>query len=407
MTCPDAANRWDGLLEGHVLAEEVMPPMEVALAYSPSLDAYNLGPEHPFRPERVSRAVEMMREHGLIAEGALRPIEFEPAARDDLLRVHAPEYVDLVMRASGPGGLWPPRAGIGPGDTPAFPGMHDATALVVGATMAAMRAVLSGDYARAFAPAGGLHHAHREYASGFCVYNDVAVAIADALEREPALRVGYIDIDAHHGDGVQDIFYAEPRVLTISLHEDGHYLFPGTGSLRERGAGAGDGYAVNVPLPPYATPACYLLAFDEVVDPAIRAFAPDILVAQCGVDAHWSDPLTSLGLTLPGFEQLYRRIVALADEVCASRLLATGGGGYSWQRVVPQAWTLLAGVFANVSLTEALPERWLDLAEPHDGPKGLREDEPPRLSERAEEELLADARWVANKLHELGVPLSG
>lgn len=381
--------------------------MRVALAYTAALDAYDLGPDHPFRPERVSRAVAMMRKAGLIAGGALEPIAFEVTTRDELLCVHWAPYLDVVERASGPGGLWPPEAGIGPGDTPAFPGMHEATALICGATSAALKAVTNGGYVRGFSPAGGLHHAHRDYASGFCVYNDIAVAIAGALDREPGLRIAYIDIDAHHGDGVQDIFYEEPRVLTISLHEDGRYLFPGTGSLRERGSGAGDGYAVNVPLPPYATPACYLLAFDEVVDPAVRAFAPDIVVAQCGADAHWSDPLASLGLTLPGFEQLYRRIVALADEVCAGRLLATGGGGYSWQRVVPQAWTLLAGVLTGVPLTEALPERWLDLAEPHDGPIGLREDEPPRLSERTEEELLADVRRVADRLHVLGVPPPG
>lgn len=330
--------------------------MNAALAYMPALDAYDLGPDHPLRPERVSRAVEMMREHGLIAEGALRPIEFGPASREDLLRVHAPEYVDLVTRASGPGGLWPPQAGIGPGDTPAFPGMHDAAALIAGATTAALEAVIGGAYTRGFSPAGGLHHAHRDYASGFCVYNDVAVAVATALEHDSALRVLYVDIDAHHGDGVQDIFYAEPRVLTISLHESGRYLFPGTGSVSERGEGPGAGSAVNVPLPPRATNACYLLAFDEVVAPAAHAFMPDLIVAQCGADAHWSDPLTSLDVTLSGFQVLYRRIVSLADGLCDGRLLATGGGGYSWQRVVPRAWTLLAGELTGRELPSALTE---------------------------------------------------
>lgn len=324
--------------------------MEVALAYSPSLDAYNLGPEHPFRPERVSRAVDMMREHGLIAEGALRPIDFAPASREDLLRVHSPAYVDLVMRASGPGGLWPPQAGIGPGDTPAFPGMHDAAALVCGATVAAVRAVLSGEYPRAFAPAGGLHHAHRDYASGFCVYNDIAVAIAHALERDSSLRIAYIDIDAHHGDGVQEVFYAEPRVLTISLHESGRFLFPGTGEVTERGEGAALGTAMNIPLPPLADDARFLAAFDEQVTPAVRAFAPHLIVAQCGADAHWSDPLTTLGVTLGGFRALYERIIALSDDVCGGRLVATGGGGYSWQRVVPRAWTLLASALTDVVL---------------------------------------------------------
>jgi acetoin utilization protein AcuC len=330
--------------------------VKVALAYAPTLDAYDLGPGHPFRPERVSLAVAMMRDHGLIAQGALEPIAFETAAQEELLRVHSAAYLDVVGRASGPGGLWPPRAGIGPGDTPAFPGMHDAAALVCGATNAALKAVTDGRSVRAFSPAGGLHHAHRDYASGFCVYNDIAVAVAAALERDPGLRVCYIDIDAHHGDGTQDIFYEEPRVLTISVHESGRHLFPGTGDVNERGYGAGFGSAVNVPMPPLASDECYLRVFDEVVVPATRAFGPQVIVAQCGADAHWSDPLTTLGLTLGGFKALYERITALAGELCGGRLLATGGGGYSWQRVVPQAWTLLAGALTGIELPAVLAE---------------------------------------------------
>ncbi len=360
--------------------------MNVALAYSPALDAYDLGAEHPFRPERVSLAVALMREHGLIAEGALRPIPFEAASREELLRVHTDAYLDVVARASGPGGLWPAQAGIGPGDTPAFPGMHDAATLVCGATSAALEAVTSGAWVRALAPAGGLHHAHRDYASGFCVYNDIAVAVAGALARDETLRVLYVDIDAHHGDGVQDIFYAEPRVLTISLHEGGRYLFPGTGDVAERGEGAGLGSAINVPLPPLATDACYLLAFDEVVAPAARAFGPDVIVAQCGADAHWSDPLTTLGVTLPGFRQLYDRIVAVADEVCSGRILATGGGGYSWQRVVPRAWTLLAASLTGRALPAALEE----------------DPGAPAMSRSAEGPLVA-TRAVIERLRESGV----
>lgn len=330
--------------------------MTVAFAYTPALDAYNFGPDHPFRPERVSRAVALMEQHGLIAEGLLQRIPFEAATRKELLRVHSAAYLDVVERASGPGGLWPPQAGIGPGDTPAFPGMHDAAALVCGATSAALESVTSGTHMRAFSPAGGLHHAHRDYASGFCVYNDIAVAIATALAREPLLRVAYIDIDAHHGDGVQAIFYEEPRVLTISIHESGRYLFPGTGSADERGCGTGLGTACNIPMPPLAGDEAYVRAFDEAVAPATRAFAPDLIVAQCGADAHWSDPLTSLGVTLGGFKELYACLVALAEEICSGRLVATGGGGYSWQRIVPVAWTLLAGALADTELPDALTE---------------------------------------------------
>jgi acetoin utilization protein AcuC len=249
-----------------------------------------------------------------------------------------------------------PERGLGPGeDTPAFKGMHDASALVCGATIAAVAAVTSGRFERAFSPAGGLHHAHRDRAAGFCVYNDCAVAIAAALDADPSLRVVYLDIDAHHGDGVQEAFYEQPRVLTISLHEDGRYLYPGTGSFRERGRGDGEGSAINVPMPPYATSECYTLAFDDVVAPAIGAFGPDLIVAQCGADAHWSDPLTNLDMTLSGFESMYRRIVGLADAVCGGRVVACGGGGYAWEHVVPRAWTLLAADLAEVRLPETLP----------------------------------------------------
>ncbi|MRR11686.1 acetoin utilization protein AcuC, partial [bacterium] len=289
--------------------------MDVALVFSPSLGAYDLGPEHPLKPERVLRTVSLIEAYGLLAEeGPLHLVGPTAASREDLLRVHDVGYVDDVQRISSEREPWAPHRGIGPGDTPGFTGMHEASALVAGATMAAVEAVRSGEFCRAFSPAGGLHHAHRDHAAGFCVYNDPAVGIAAALSRDPSLRVLYLDVDAHHGDGVQEAFYEEPRVLTVSLHEDGRYLYPGTGSWRERGAGAGEGSAINVPLPPYATAECFLLALDEVVAPAARAFAPDLIVAQCGADAHWSDPLTSLGMTLDGFDSLYQEIVRLADE---------------------------------------------------------------------------------------------
>ncbi|MRS11773.1 MAG: acetoin utilization protein AcuC [Actinobacteria bacterium] len=378
--------------------------MEVGFAYTPSLDAYDLGPEHPFRPERVTLAVKLMEAYGLIAEGALRPIEFQPATREQLERVHDGAYIDTVIRASGPGGLWPPERGIGPGDTPAFPGMHDAAALVAGATSASLRTVLDGRYTRAFSPAGGLHHAHRDRAAGFCVYNDLAVAIADALARDPDLRVLYVDIDAHHGDGVQEAFYTGPRVLTISLHESGQYLYPGTGFIEERGSGAGRGTAINVPMPPLATDECYLLAFDEVVAPAARAFKPGVIVAQCGTDAHWSDPLTSLGVTLAGFSALYARIVALADQLCAGRLLACGGGGYAWTRVVPRAWTMLAAILVERELPEDLPAAWLAaLGRYTDAPPAsLTGDPAPSVPAGAAHRQLATTEAVIAKLRDLG-----
>lgn len=335
--------------------------MNVALAYDPVLDAYDFGPEHPLRPQRVSLAIALMESYGLIAEGALEPLPLRPASREELELVHAPEYIDAVVRASGSSVFHPPANGIGPGDTPAFQGMHDAAARIAGATLLAVESVTSGRYRRAFSPAGGLHHAHRDHASGFCVYNDTAVAIAAALLRQPGLRIAYIDIDAHHGDGVQAAFYEEPRVLTVSVHEDGRYLFPGTGSTSERGFGEGAGTSVNVPLPPLANDECYREAFDEVVAPTVRQFDPDLIVAQCGADAHWSDPLTSMGLTLGGYSMLYERLLALTDQTCG-RIVACGGGGYSWLHVVPRAWTMLAGVLTGTELPDAIPPEWATLA---------------------------------------------
>lgn len=379
--------------------------MDVAFAFSTALGGYDLGPQHPLKPERVLRAIALIEAYGLVSEDALRPLEPRPASHDELLRVHDAEYIDVVKTASRTGEIWPPERGLGPGgDTPAFKGMHDAAALVAGATLEAVRAVTDGGYLRAFAPAGGLHHAHRDRAAGFCVYNDPAVAIAAALDRDPSLRIMYLDVDAHHGDGVQEAFYAEPRVLTLSIHEDGRYLYPGTGSFRERGTGAGEGFAINVPLPPYATPGCFLLAFDSVAVPAARTFGPDLIVAQCGADAHWSDPLTTLGMTMQGFDDLYSRIVALADDVCGGRLVACGGGGYSWEHVVPRAWTLLAANLVGARLAEELPTAWVTDIGTSPVPTSLHADQPPQTAAGLEEELLRDTRWVIGKLRELGVP---
>jgi acetoin utilization protein AcuC len=348
--------------------------------------------------------VELMHAYGLIAKERPAVATFAlaspyPASDAQLLSFHDSSYIFAVKHGQDDADALA-RHGIGPGDTPWFADMHNASARIVGASCAAVDIVLAGRAVRAFAPAGGLHHAHRDHAAGFCVYNDVAVAISSAIARDPGLRVAYVDIDAHHGDGVQNAFYAEPRVLTVSLHEDGRYIFPGTGSYRERGAGKGLGTSVNVPMPPYATPECYLLAFDRVVAPAVRAFAPDLLVTQNGGDAHWSDPLTSLSLTLDGYEALFRRLVALAEELTGGRIVALGGGGYSWLTVVPRIWTLLAATLLNVSLPEVLPAPWPNRVrslgvEP---PAGLHADDGAPPYPEAQTHVLHDTEHVIARL---------
>jgi acetoin utilization protein AcuC len=387
--------------------------MDSALVYSPGMAGYCFGPEHPLRPERFTLAVALMEAYGLVPPGTtvgnvtaaasatpLAVMEPARATDEELLLVHSPVYVAAVKQAGESPRSFGPLHGIGSLDTPAFARMHEASALIAGGTLTALREVLAGRFRRAFAVAGGLHHAHRDHASGFCVYNDAAVGIAAALDEQPDLRVCYIDIDAHHGDGVQAAFYDDPRVLTISIHETGLALFPGTGFTRERGAGEGLGSAVNVPLPPMATDACYRLAFDEVVAPRTVTFAPDLIVAQCGADAHHDDPLTTLGMTLAGHRWLAVSIAALADDVCRGRLVALGGGGYGWENVVPRAWTNVAAALAGVDLAEALPAAWREQAERVSGvtpPFELTTDRF-EVEPVTEERLLAETRAVLGHL---------
>ncbi len=355
--------------------------MTAILVFDERLARYDFGPTHPLRPERVTRSIDLMREHDLLGSGGFDVAAPEPATRKDLERVHDSAYVDAVASASTTPFASPLGRGLGDGDTPAFAGMHEAASLVAGASITAVSAVISGAAERALSIAGGLHHAHRDRAAGFCVYNDPAVAVAWALDHRPSMRIAYIDIDAHHGDGVQEAFYEDPRVLTVSIHETGRALYPGTGFPDERGAGAGLGTALNVPLPPYASDACYRLAFDAVVAPVVRDFAPHLIVSQNGADALHHDPLTSLGLTLGGYAWLVEGISALSDEVCEGHLVALGGGGYAWESAVPKAWTLLAGSLLRRTLPADL------LADP-----GLH------LREGAEERLIAQTRTVVDEV---------
>ena len=244
-------------------------------------------------------------------------------------------------------GIDPTRYNFGPGDNPIFPGMFESEALKAGAALVGAELLLSGQAEVAFSFAGGLHHAGPAYASGFCVFNDVAIAIHRLLRA--GLRVAYVDIDAHHGDGVQSAFYETDRVLTISFHETGLTLFPGTGFMEELGEGAGYGYSVNFPFPPYTDDEPYLEAFGALVPPLVRRFAPDVLVSQLGCDTHWRDPLTHMNLTTHGYEAVVRQLRPLAP--C---WLALGGGGYDLG-VVPRAWTLAYGAMIGREFPDELP----------------------------------------------------
>ncbi len=345
--------------------------MTVALVYDPSVAKYRFPTGHPMRPERFTLAVSLMRQWGLLEPPAgpvstskdvqRAPVWAPPAAtEDDALLVHSAEYLDALRTADAHPDAADPAYGLGPGDTPAFSGMLAASLLAVGGTSLALDSVLDGRATRAFNPAGGLHHAARDRASGFCTLNDCAIAIERAIRAQPGLRIAYLDIDAHHGDGVEAAFRHRDDVLTVSLHESGRYLFPGTGAARDIGEGAGFGYAVNVALPPGAGSDEFYSAFRQVLAPAVRAFGPDAIVAQLGADSHRGDPLTHLENTIQGHARLVGGIVDLANEVCAGRVAATGGGGYQPYSAVPRMWACAMATLMGATIPAEVPAAWLD-----------------------------------------------
>lgn len=327
------------------------------LVWSDELAGYRFRPGHPLDPRRLELTISLIRAMELV--DGRQVIEPGPATDEELLLVHEPEYVRAVRTASAdPTARVDPRFGLGTQDVPAVERMHEMSLAVVASTLTAARLVASGQATRALALAGGLHHAHAAAASGFCVYNDLAVAIR-WLQQERGMRVMYIDYDAHHGDGVQDIFYADPDVLTVSLHESGLYLFPATGFVDELGTGDGHGFSANVPLEAQTEDRSFLDAFDSLVPELAAAFRPDILVVQTGCDTHGFDPLTHMRCTTNLSEALMQRVVALAEEHCYGRIVATGGGGYAIRTVVPRAWTLSWAALCGLRAPDPIPEGWL------------------------------------------------
>jgi len=332
------------------------------VVYDSSLTGYDFGASHPMNPMRVDLTVRLAESLGVLADGVgpgTRVVPAPFASEADLLVVHDPELIEAVRRSSDHPEISDPRHGLGTDDNPTFAGMHTAGRHVVGASMEAARRVWQGEALHAANIAGGLHHAMPDAVSGFCVYNDVAVAIRWLLANG-AQRVAYVDVDVHHGDGVQAIFYDDPRVLTISLHETGQMLFPGTGFPDETGGPNARGTSVNVALPPGTADAGWLRAFHAVVPPLVRAFAPDVLVTQHGCDSHRDDPLAHLMLTVDGHRESYLALHDLAHEVCEGRWVVTGGGGYAVTDVVPRSWTHLLAVVGGRPLETGLetPAEW-------------------------------------------------
>ncbi|QTE29160.1 acetoin utilization protein AcuC [Pengzhenrongella sicca] len=336
----------------------------VRIIWTPALLDYDFGAGHPMSPLRLELTMDLARSLGLLTAPGVRVVGVEPASVAELRTVHDAAYVAAVMAASA-GEDVEPAFGLGTEDDPVFPGMHEAAARIVAGSLAGAVAVWSGEAVHAVNITGGMHHAMPGAASGFCVYNDAAVAIRRLLA-DGAERVAYVDVDAHHGDGVEHIFWDDPRVLTVSVHESGRTLFPGTGHGLDIGGLGAEGTAVNVALPAGTGDAGWLRAIDAVVPAVVRGFAPDMIVSQHGCDAHALDPLANLKVSVDAQRRVAELLHGLAHEVAGGRWLALGGGGYAVVEVVPRAWSHLIAIAGHIPLDPEtpLPASWsADVAE--------------------------------------------
>jgi acetoin utilization protein AcuC len=329
------------------------------LVWDESLIHYDFGEGHPMHPSRLELTARLVRDLGLLSHAGVHVVGPDPATDAQLLLVHDADYVDAVKAASIHPLTVDETRGLGTADVPVFEGMHEASARIVAGTVDVARAVWYGEARHGVNFTGGMHHAMPDHASGFCVYNDTAIAIKTLLA-EGAERIAYVDVDVHHGDGVERVFWDDPRVLTISLHETGRVLFPGTGFSGDIGGPRAEGAAVNVPFPPGTSDGPWLRAFHAVVPALVRSFDPQILFSQHGCDSHALDPLAHMALSLDGQIESYKALHDLAHETCGGRWVAVGGGGYELVDVVPRAWSHLVGIAAHhpVERTAPVPGPW-------------------------------------------------
>jgi acetoin utilization protein AcuC len=359
----------------------------VAVVWDESLLGYTMGGEHPMHPVRLDLTMRLADSLGVLDSDRVRVLRPTPAGTDLLELVHDPGFLEAVRQAPTDPTV---GHGLGTSDNPIFPGMYDAAALITGGSVLAAQQVHSGAAQHAVNISGGLHHAMRDAASGFCVFNDAAVAIAWLLGQGYE-RIAYVDLDVHHGDGVQAAFYEDPRVLTVSIHQTPLTLWPGTGFAEETGdPEKASGSAVNLALPNGTEDSAWLRAFTAVVPSVLRAFEPQIIVTQCGCDSHHEDPMADLGLTIDGQRAGYRAMHELAHELCEGRWIALGGGGYGLVRAVPRAWTHLLAEAAGAPLDPAteIPQSWRDDV----ATRGLRARPPTHMTEGG---YTGFARWDA------------
>ncbi|MXY21025.1 MAG: acetoin utilization protein AcuC [Dehalococcoidia bacterium] len=365
--------------------------------YDNRMSEHTLSDTHPMKPVRLRYTRDLLDSYGAFDSDSSSVQGAREATKSELEWFHTPDYVNGVEAiGSGRADVNPAAFNFGPGDNPHYPGIYEAAALSTGASVVAAEMLIAGEANAAFNIAGGLHHAMPDHAYGFCVFNDPVIAIHRFLQE--GMKVAYVDIDCHHGDGVQHAFYATDRVLTISLHESGAFLFPGTGFVQETGTGIGRGYSVNVPLYPYTSDEVYLWAFRQTVPHLLDAFRPDVIVTQLGIDSHYRDPITHLALTVQGFAEA----VSEFRKASPGKWLALGGGGYDLQAVA-RAWTMAYGVLSGQNFSNDIPS---DYGAEH-GVESLRD--PDNLA--LDEQIIADSRTFAESsvqtVHRLIFPTHG
>lgn len=367
-----------------------------ALIYSNELMAYDFGPEHPLRPVRLRMTYELISSCGLLDPPNSRLLNPRPATKEEVLLAHDRDYLEVVKRLSAdPDVDVDSSYGFSVSDNPPFSGMYEASMLYTGASALAAELVMAEEVDVSFSISGGLHHAHRARAAGFCVFNDAVVAIRRLLEK--FRRVAYVDIDAHHGDGVQEAFYNTNEVMTISIHQSGRWLFPGTGMVDEIGRGKGQGYSINAPLAPGSGDAIALRVFDSAIAPLLDTFKPEVVVAQLGVDGHFGDPLTNLAYTSDGWLQLARRILSLGVPV-----VALGGGGYD-VRTVCRLWTLAYSEMLGMELRDEVPAFFADAYQL----RHLRDRVKQQVSASEERRANEYADNTISEIHKQILPLHG
>ncbi len=372
--------------------------------YSDSLLDYEFSQEHPLKPERLKLTYLLSKQLGLLDKVDL----FEPtmATREDLELFHTTEFLDAVQKC-GKELCSDYKHGLGTPDNPVFPQIFETGAKYVGATLDGMKKVIGGQ-SNAFCISGGLHHAHRDSASGFCIFNDVAIAI-NYLQKKRPCKVIYFDIDAHHGDGVQNAFYRSKDVLTISIHQTGKTLFPGTGFVYETGGAEGTGYAINIPVIPGAGSPELIKIYHEVVKPLIESFSPDLLVTQLGVDGHYTDPLAHLAYTSHGYETVLNDIRDLSNDICKIGWLAVGGGGYN-PVTVARLWTLFLAIILDEKIPEKIPEEFKASCESmgfSNYPEKIRDEEDVVQMYFSREEVNLDLDRTIRRVKELAFPYHG